>query len=479
MGRQSLTRMRRDEAGFALIEVLISAVLLMIVAAGVFLAFDASTRATAQERHRARANDLAQSDLERIRSLPYACPLASPSCTYSIVSLITPESRTVTQDGTPYTIVSRAQFLTETPTTSACTTAPDSRDYLQISSAVTWPGMGTRPAVTAASAVSPPSGSVIPNTGSLLVNVTDSQGAGIPGVGLSGSGPASFSGTTGSSGCVLWRNLPAGNYTMPVSGVAASKVDKDGNPPNVPQPQTISVVAQGTNTVNLLYDTPGSISNTSPIRFVTKPYGALSITPPVASKADSAILFNTGMTAARQLGTPGTPVSGLSASGLFPFGSPYSVYAGTCQADNPDPNSSGAGGNAIQNVLIPPGGTVNGPTIELPALHLTVVNNLSQPLASARVRVQDNNCPDWPTGSGTQFWRSMGPTNTLGQLPDPGLPYRPYVAGDALNKGYNVCADNGTRHVTATNVDVSDLSTGTDLLLLIPNGGSSSSGVCP
>ena len=55
----------------------------------------------------------------------------------------------------------------------------------------------------------------------------------------------------------------------------------------------------------------------------------------------------------------------------------------------------------------------------------------------------------------------MGPTNTLGQLPDPGLPYRPYVAGDALNMGYNVCADNGTRHVTATNVDVSDLSTGT------------------
>jgi Tfp pilus assembly protein PilV len=483
MGRLKPTQMSRDEAGFALIEVLVSAIMLMIVALGVFTAFDAGTRATAQEGYRARANDLAQGDLERIRSLPYACPTASPSCTYSIVSLITPQSRQVRedgtpytgpQDGTPYTITSRAQFLTETPTTSACVTGPDSRDYLQISSTVTWPNMGGRPAVTAASAVSPPSGSVIPNTGSLLVTVTDSRGAGIPGVALAGSGPAGFNGTTGSSGCVLWRNLPAGTYAMSLAGVASGKVDQNGNPPQLQHP---GVVAQGTTTFNIQYDTPGSISAVNPIRFVTTPY--LPATAPVASKADSVILFNSGMQQPKQVGTPGTPATGISASGLFPFASPYAAYAGTCQGDNPDPNSSGAGGAALQNILIPPGGTVNGPTIQLPALHLTVVNNLSQPLASARVRVQDNNCPDWPTGSGTQFWRTIGPTNALGQLPDPGLPYRPYIASDALNQGYDVCADNGTRHVTANNVDVSNLSTGTDLTLLIPNSGSSSLGVCP
>ena len=476
MGRLKPTRICRDQAGFALIEVLVSAILLMIVAVGVFTAFDASTRATAQERHNARANALAQSDLERIRSLPYACPVASPSCTYSIVSLITPQSRTVTQDGTVYTIVSRAQFLTETPTTSACVTGPDSRDYLQISSTVTWPGMGNRPAVTAASATSPPSGSVIPNTGSLLVTVTDSRSAGIPAVALSGSGPAGFNGTTGSSGCVLWRNLPAGTYTMSIGGVAGNKVDQNGNPP---QPKTVSVVAQATSTVNVQYDTPGVISSVNPIRFVTKPYGALATTNPVASKADSVILFNSGMDQPRQVGTPGSAVSGISAGGLFPFPSTYATYAGTCQGDNPDPNSTGAGGSAIQNVLIPPGGTVNGPSIQLPALFLTVVNSSSQPLSGARVRVHDNNCPDWPTGSGTQFWRSIGPTNALGQLPDPGLPYRPFVANDALNKGYDVCADNGSRHATATSVDLSNLSTGTLLTLLIPSSGSSSQGVCP
>jgi Tfp pilus assembly protein PilV len=476
MGRLNLTRMRRDEGGVALIEVLVSALVLMIVAAGAFKAFDATTRATAQERYRARANDLAQSDLERIRSLPYACPQTNPSCSFSIVSLITPQSRNVVQDGTTYTIVSRAQFLTETPTTSTCATGPDSRDYLQISTTVSWPSMGGRPPVTAASAVSPPSGSVVPNTGSLLVTVVDSRGAGIPGVGLSGSGPGSYTGTTGPSGCVQWRNLPVGNYTMSIAGVASNKVDQDGNPP---QPQTVSVVAQGTNTVNLQYDTPGSISSTNPIRFTTKPYGALPTTPPGASTADSVILGNTGMNMPRQLGTAGTRVSGISASGLFPFSSPYAVYAGTCQGDNPDPDSTGAGGNALQNVLIPIGGTVNGPTIQLPALFLTVLSSTGVPVSGARVRVRDNNCPDWPTGSGTAFRRTIGPTNSLGQLPDPGLPYRPYVAGDTLRQGYEVCADNGSRHVTAANVDVSNLDTGTLLTLQIPSSGSTSQGVCP
>ena len=69
MERLSLTRLRHDEGGFALIEVLISALLLAIVAAGVFTAFDATTRATARERYRARANALAEQDLERTRSL--------------------------------------------------------------------------------------------------------------------------------------------------------------------------------------------------------------------------------------------------------------------------------------------------------------------------------------------------------------------------------------------------------------------------
>jgi Tfp pilus assembly protein PilV len=430
MHLKKLTRISRDDRGIALVEALVSAMVLIIVSLGVFTAFSASSRATAQERHRARANDLAQQDLERIRSLPYGCPMTDRNCTYSIVSLITPQSKPVTLDGTTYTVTSRAQFLTETPTTSACVTGPDSRDYLQISSTITWPNMGGRPAVTAVSATSPPSGSVVPNTGSLLVTVTDSRGAGIPGVALSGSGPATFNGTTGTSGCVQWRNLPvnsdgtAATYTMSISGVAASKVDKNGNPPNLPQPKQVSVVPQGTTTEPLMFDTPGSLS----VNFKTLSYGNGGLTN---SSADSVAVHHSVMDLDKWYSVParaftiGTPTSPAV---LFPFPSPYSVYAGTCLANNPDPQSQGS--LAVASPIVPIGGAAPTKTVQLPALHLTVKDGTSAVPGSA-VPNATVTVKDLDTGCGSVM-RTMT-TNSSGQLADPGLPYGTYeVCASAL-----------------------------------------------
>jgi Tfp pilus assembly protein PilV len=419
MKRLSLTRMRRDEAGFALIEVLVSALMLAIVAAGVFTAFDATTRATARERYRARANALAEQDLERTRSLRIG-DLATLN-----------QTRTVSLDGTTYTIVSRSQFLTETATTSTCASGTGSRDYLQVSSTVTWPNMAPDPAVTAATIVSPPSGSLVPNAGSLLVSVADSRSNGISGVTLTGSGAGSFTGTTGMTGCVLWRNLPAGTYSMTASGAASGMVDLNGS---APTPQTVSVVDQGTNTVNLVYDRPGSINN---VTFQTRAYGTNAL---VASSTDSLIVFNSGMPVAKRYGTPGNPVASYTASSLFPFTSPYSVYAGLCDQNNP---GSGA---ALANVTVPPGGgqAPAGP-IQLPALQLTVHDGtgLLSPLLpgnavqGATVRVEDRSCPNLPT---TGFKRTFA-TNSSGQLANPGLPY----------SLYQVCAQGTFNGVTRHN----------------------------
>jgi Tfp pilus assembly protein PilV len=400
MGRLSLTRVRNDEAGYVLIEVLISALLLAIVAAGVFTAFDASTRASARERNRARANSLAEQDLERTRSLRIG-DLATLN-----------QTRTVTLDGTPFTVVSRSQFLTETATTSTCASGTGSRDYLQLTSTVTWAAMGTTPPVTAATVVSPPSGSLVPNSGSLLVSIADSQGNGIPGVALSGTGAGTFNGSTGSTGCVLWRNLPAGTYSMTAGGAASGMVDVNGV---APTPQTVSVVDQGTNNVNLQYDRPGSINN---ITFQTRAYGTNSL---VSSTTDSVVVFNSGMTVAKQFGTPGIQAPSYSASNLFPFTSPYSVYAGLCDQNNPGT------GAALANVTVPPGGgqTPAAP-LQLPALHLTVHDGTSSApgnaVSGATVRAEDMSCQNIPT---TAFRRTLT-TNASGQLANPGLPYSLY-----------------------------------------------------
>jgi len=392
----NLTRMSRDQAGFVLIEVLVSALLLTIVAVGVFVAFDASTRATARERNKARANTLAEQDLERIRSLRIA-DLSTLN-----------QTRTVALDGTSFTIVSKSQFLTENATTSTCASGTGSRDYLQLTSTVTWPNMAPDPPVTAATVVSPPSGSLVPNSGSLLVSVADSQGNGISGVALTGSGAGSFTGTTGSTGCVLWRNLPAGTYSMIAGGTAAGMVDPNGSPP---AGQTISVVDQGTANVNLVYDRPGAINN---ITFQTRAYGTNAL---VASNADSVIVFNSGMNTARQLGTPGTPLPSYSISNLFPFSSPYAIYAGTCTANNPGT------GAALANVTVPPGGSISpSAPIQLPALQLTVHSGNTSvapgsAVAGAGVTVKDLGC-----GNLVRTYT----TNSAGQLNSPGLPYGTY-----------------------------------------------------
>src|SRR6185312_11326288 len=103
-----MRRLACDEAGVGLIEVLVSAVVMVLIAAGAFVAFSAANRTTALERNRARANAIAEQELDRVRALRIA-DLTSLNLT-----------RTVSANGTTYTVNSLSQFLTETATTSTC-----------------------------------------------------------------------------------------------------------------------------------------------------------------------------------------------------------------------------------------------------------------------------------------------------------------------------------------------------------------------
>jgi Tfp pilus assembly protein PilV len=464
-----LRLLANPEAGFALIEVMVSAILVLILAGGVFTGFEAATRSTAEERHRTQAQGLAEEDLARMRSM-----------TISDLSELQYQTRPVTVDGNSYTINSRTEYLTDATAsdsagTQSCQQDKASADYIKIKSTVTWPSMGSRPPVVSASIVSPPSGSISPNNGALAISVTNSQDVGIAGVTLSGTGPASFNNTTESNGCVIFGDLPEGAYTLSVSGLGSSLVDRNGL---APESQPVSVVAQSTNTVSLQYDAPGSI----PVSFTSKPYGASASTLPVASSADSVIVFNSGMDAAQVFGTPGSPTPTIAATPLFPFSSPYSVYAGTCVGDNPDPNSDGSGGAAIVTPIVPSGGS-QAATIQLPALHLTVYSGSSSlspggAVSGATVKVADQNCPDSPT---TGFQRTFT-TNSSGQLANPGLPYSTYsVYARAVIGGTPRC--NFVRTAATgnpiENIDVRDLSTGTvrNVYLQGPNAQTGSS--CP
>ena len=436
----------RGDRGFALVEILVSALVVVAVSGGALAALQASNHSGSEERHRARAYGIAQEDQARMRSLRIS----------DLSNL--QETRTVNVDGTPYEVSSAGEFVTDSTGTASCTQGTASADYIRITSTVSWPSIGSRPPALVQSLVAPPNGSISDTAGALAVSVQSGQNQGVAGVGLSGSGAGSFSGTTGANGCAIFGNLPAGNYTL--TPQPTGLVDRDGDPP---EPLPTSVVALSTNTVVLQYDTPGSIE----VDFRTRVGGTL-----VASKADSVVAFNTGMTEAEAFGTIGSPVATLEATPLFPFASPDTVYAGSCTDNNPNPDADpdAPAAAAAASVLVPAGGTATA-AVELPALHLGVRSGTGPgapgtPVNNANVTVTDQIC----TAGGQPVERTFN-TNAAGQLPDPGLP-----AGV-----YDVCVDDGARRVSTTAdllnfIDLADFEDGTvrDVYL-----GGGSAGTCP
>jgi Tfp pilus assembly protein PilV len=436
-------RLDSDERGSVLLEALISGILLVITAVGVFNAFDAGTRSTAEERYRAQAEGLAQADLARLRTMRI-----------SALSNLH-ETKVVTIEKTPYTVESVAAYQTDKTGTASCAKASASADYIQIRSTITWPSIGSRAPVVEQSLVAPPNGSISAHSGSLAVQIENAANGGVEGVELNGSGAGTFAGVTGANGCAIFGDLPAGNYTLSLSG--ANLVDKNGDSP---KPQSTSVVEESTNTLALQYDFGGRVA----AKFQTRVGGEL-----VPSKADSVVAFNSGMQMAKVFGTAGTAVEEVTASPLFPFTSAYSVYAGACTENNPILAGESVPEAAIAEPVVSAGATTPV-TIELPALHLTAWSGAeAEPgtrVEGAAVKVTDTKCTAEKPTVRTYT------TNAQGELPDPGLPF----------STYNVCVANAGKHVSVAGLkvpaNVAEMAAGTTLSVFLGASGAET-GACP
>ena len=98
----STMRTPRSEAGFALIEVIVSAMVLAIVALAVLSGIDAANGASAREKARAVAANLAEQDQERLRAMPVALLKNPPS-----------QRPPINVDGVTYTIKSETKWITD------------------------------------------------------------------------------------------------------------------------------------------------------------------------------------------------------------------------------------------------------------------------------------------------------------------------------------------------------------------------------
>ncbi len=448
-------RLRRrggEEAGFTIVEVMVTGLVVIAAMVATFGALEAAGRAGSEQRHHTASYSIAQQDQARMRSLRVS----------ELLEL--DQTRTVSQGGTSYTVRSQANYVNSTTGTASCAEGESPADYVSIRSTVSWPSIGSRPPTTVQSIVTPPNGAFGANRGTLVVAVRDGADAPIAGMTVSGSGAGTFSAQTNENGCAVFPNLPAGDYSLTPS-TAAGVVDRDGVQPG---PTTVSVVDQSTNTVVLLFDSPGTVD----VTFKTRINGSV-----VPTQGDSVVAFNTGMTVPRSFGTVGTPQSTIAAGPLFPFASPNTFYAGSCEANNPNPtedeNPPAAAAMASIDVL---GNQTVGAEIQLPALNLTVRRGNGAALSGARVVISDNGCE-----VGGQPVKRVYTTNATGKLDAPGLPYGNYaVCASATRTALGVSGGNAYRQKTVSSVDVKTTATDASLIITFSSSNSGDSGgQCP
>jgi Tfp pilus assembly protein PilV len=420
----------KDEEGFALLEVIVSAALLAVMVIAVFTTFDVTNRVSARDKMRAVAASLAQDEQERLRSMPVRLlsstmadkgAIAAPTSPYSV-------------DKVPYKITSTVSWLRDDTQSTSCTTNGAAADYMKIVTTVapTANSFATKP-VTVSSVVTPPGGAFGAGQGSYALTVVGADGNGKSGVNVSLSGVgAGVTRVTDTAGCAFFGYQPVGNYTATVA--YPGYVDRDGNT-TATVPATIA--AEAMSTASVKYDAAGSITT----NFVTQKLAADGSLPTtnnatdfVTSKSRYVTLANSGMSAAKQPGSATAASASFTNASLFPFSDGYAIYAGNCTGARPTTQIPAIGSRPaapVNQVATAAGATVN---VLVPAISFTVLKSGTDPtknqLQNAKVRLT-------PTSTGCAGTFDLGGpgavTQANGRVADPGTPFGTYsycVQGD-------------------------------------------------
>jgi hypothetical protein len=460
--RRGLVRLSAEESGSLLIELMVTASLLVIVILGTLSAFDGASASSASNKNRAIAAGVAQQDQERLRSFK-----STDLSNYR-------ETRTQVVAGVPYTVVSRADWVVDSTGSTSCGPAGPAAqaNYVLITTTVTWPVMRSVQAVVQKSYVAPPNGSFGANQGSLCVQVVDGASQPLAGLTVSTTGAGSYSGVTDQGGSTFFGYIPSGNYTVTVGSTC---IDENGNSPPTKQ---VSVVGATTTTLMVMCAQPAQITG---VTFDTKPF--INSTSPLQLGATVASRNKWGFSIGHQsLPAPAfrkfaevQSMSGGASSGLngpfatpnniFPFSSPYKIWAGNCLAMKPSAN----GTDLDPTIQATPGGNVSpSAPLHQPALNILAVSSvpLSTPVVGARVQVT----PSQPDMNGCANTILLGNTNAIGELDEPGVPYGTY----------DVCVDKPptAQSFTVSKVKVSKWP-GTDLIQFPLVVGVASPTLCP
>ncbi|HEX3909836.1 MAG TPA: hypothetical protein VHW67_03930 [Solirubrobacteraceae bacterium] len=350
-----------SESGVSLIEVVISTMLVAIIAVGTLTGFDGASRATANERQHNQATLLAAQDEERLRGM-----------NSTALGRLGTRSSSATENGTNFTIESKAQFVSAEKEEFTCEASGTSADYIQTTSTVTWRSLTKKPKTaeeTPLEKVSQSSIVPIPTATSLQVNVHDQANEPVEGatVKVAGKTMGTVEQTTPQSGCVIFGALPDSEVT--ITATKSGWINERREEAPSATEAKLSTTALVTKT--FVIANPGSIVG----EFV-------SGSTPVAVQGDSMYVTHTS-TEPVVAGTANTYASSVTAAGLFPFQTPgkppgeskYTAYAGDCKEDPVTANGKGEVSDPAPQVNP---GAATAVKIEVPAINVTVYEGTSE-----------------------------------------------------------------------------------------------------
>jgi hypothetical protein len=375
-----------------LLEVVISALLVGLITIGTFSAFDAAGKSTAGTRAHAQAVQIAGQDEERLRGLTTTqlaqldsvetARAENGDCLEEVSGAWRYWSKGSTSfcenptglsgnaySSTVFTVTSSTSYVTAEKGAEkaafTCEKTGGAASYLQTTSSVAWPSLGTRPAVSQSSIVT------VPTSGVLLVKVVNQNNEPVEGATVKVTGTSvSLTQTTPSAGCVIFGGLPA--EAVEVNASKSTWVDHQGkSPPQAPPPLTLSTTSVTETTFKI--GEPGSIV----VEFESNG-STTGVTSDTFYAGQAEIKSPSDFVG----GTAGAYASSTTLNKLlFPFaklGKPenYTVYAGDCEANNPESVTGGAVKDP-KAAVEPNGSGIPPVKVEVPPVNLTVYEGTS------------------------------------------------------------------------------------------------------
>lgn len=417
-----------SESGWALIETMFSAVLLVVIALAVMSSMDVASRTSAATKGRTVASSLAEQDQERMRAMTIN-QLSNYHATAD-----------PTVGGLPYHVESRSEWVRDTTGQVASCSDTGQSNYVRISSTVTSAAVGrdTKPVVMRG-IVAPPVGSLGPNQGTLAVKVTDRNGDPVASLPVSLTGSVALSDTTNALGCAIFAYIPAGagtSYTVTLNNAGWTNQNDDA-------PATSSPTV-----------TPGNVT-LKPMTYDQAGTATMTFNDSADQPATPAPAWITAV-------GPWTPVGGArtvaapTATGLFPFLTNYSFWAGSCASANPSLYSQTT--PAAQ--ILP--GQDTGVTLKVPTVNVKVLNSAGNGTSgSVSLKAIGSGCVDVADRQATA-------SNGI-------------VGVDVPYGTYKICSSDGTKYriEPSTGNVINTAPGGTSLITLKPSTGFSGSGQCP